>query len=95
MVSHETENTELRIEKATKRSSLFASLSFHRDASTTVCNSICATLFLLIFARVLSFQTDSRFLLFLSPCPARLQEHTSMDTPYNNGVGEAQPMGAR
>lgn len=52
MVSHETEKTELRIEKATKRSSFLASLSFHRDASATVCSSICATFSCLFPVRV-------------------------------------------
>lgn len=41
MVSHETEKTELRIEKATNTSDVSALFSFHRDASATVCSNIC------------------------------------------------------
>lgn len=46
MVSHETEKTELRIEKATNKSDVLAWFSFHRDASATVCSNICC-----LFAR--------------------------------------------
>lgn len=69
MVSQETENTELSIEKATKRSELLASLSFHRDASATVCSSICANV---SHFRPCFFPGRFRFARdCIYPCPTR------------------------
>lgn len=80
MVSHETEKTELSIEKATKRSSLLASLSFHRDASATVCSSICAT-----FSVVPSISLGCLNVYLTLPFPL-CGENRSTATPCNSSV---------